>query len=154
MKKANFLILAFFLATVLVVSCNNNKNKKQEIAEPVQTEEESNESEAVLKLNNGDLWMANAETTDGIQKMSQLVANFTDTENMEAYRELKAKLEAEFGTIISKCTMTGAAHDQLHNYLLPMKPLFKDLAAEDLETRKSGLEKLTKHLSEYSAYFK
>lgn len=153
MKKISILSIAI-LATVLVVSCNNDKNKKQEIAEPVQTVEETHESDAVLKLNNGDLWMANAETTEGIQKMSQLVANFTDTENMEAYPELKTKLEAEFGTIISKCTMTGEAHDQLHNYLLPMKPLFKDLAAEDLATRKAGLEKLTKHLSEYSAYFK
>ena len=153
MKKINILSIAI-LAMFLTVSCNNEKNKKQEIAKPIQTVEESHESEAVLKLNNGDLWMANAETTEGIQKMSHLVANFTDTENMETYRELKTKLEAEFGAIISKCTMTGEAHDQLHNYLLPMKPLFKDLAAEDLATRKSGLEKLTKHLSEYSAYFK
>ncbi|OGS73967.1 MAG: hypothetical protein A3F91_14380 [Flavobacteria bacterium RIFCSPLOWO2_12_FULL_35_11] len=153
MKKANFLILTL-LATILVVSCNNEKTKKQEIAVPVQIEEEAHESEGVLKLNNGDLWMANAETTEGIEKMTQLIANFTDTENMEAYAELKKTLETEFGTIISKCTMTGESHDQLHNYLLPMKPLFKDLAAEDLETRKAALEKLTKHLSEYSAYFK
>ena len=153
MKKANFLILTL-LATILVVSCNNEKTKKQEIAVPVQIEEEAHESEGVLKLNNGDLWMANAETTEGIEKMTQLIANFTDTENMEAYAELKKTLETEFGTIISKCTMTGESHDQLHNYLLPMKPLFKDLAAEDLETRKGALEKLTKHLSEYSAYFK
>lgn len=153
MKKINILSIAI-LATFLTVSCNNEKNKKQEIAEPVQTVEESHESEAVLKLNNGDLWIVNAETTEGIKQMTQLTANFTDTENIEAYRELKTKLEAEFGTIISKCTMTGEAHDQLHNYLLPMKPLFKNLAAEDLATRKSGLEKLTKHLSEYSAYFK
>ena len=151
MKKINILSVAI-LAFSLTVSCN--QNKKQEIAEPVQTVEESHESESVLKLNNGDLWMANAETTEGIQNMSQLVSNFTDRENMEAYSELKTTLEAEFGTIISKCTMTGESHDQLHNYLLPMKPLFKDLAAEDLETRKAGLEKLTKHLSEYSAYFK
>jgi hypothetical protein len=153
MKKANILIIAI-LATILVVSCNNEKTKKQEIAVPVQTEEEAHESESVLKLNNGDLWMANAETTEGIQKMTQLITNFTDTENMEAYPKLKTTLETEFGTIISKCTMTGEAHDQLHNYLLPMKPLFKDLAAEDLETRKAALEKLNKHLSEYSAYFK
>ncbi|PKP13412.1 MAG: hypothetical protein CVU08_05475 [Bacteroidetes bacterium HGW-Bacteroidetes-3] len=151
MKKVTVLILAI-LATILVVSCN--QNKKQQTTEPVQTVEESHESEAVLKLNNGDLWMANAETTEGIQKMNQFVANFTDMENMEAYPELKSKLEAEFGTIISKCTMTGEAHDQLHTYLLPMKLLFKDLAAEDIATRKLSLEKLTKHLSEYSAYFK
>ncbi len=142
------------MATILVVSCNNDKNKKQEIAKPVQTEEETHESEGVLKLNNGNLWMANAETTEGIEQMKQLIANFNESENMEAYPELKKKLETEFGTIISKCTMTGEAHNQLHNYLLPMKPLFKDLAAEDIETRKASLEKLTKHLSEYSAYFK
>ena len=151
MKKITILTVAM-LTTILVVSCN--QNKKQQTAEPVQTVEESHESEAVLELNNGDLWMANAETTEGIQKMTQLITNFTDKENMEAYPELKAKLEAEFGTIISKCTMTGEAHDQLHNYLLPMKPLFKDFAAQDLATRKAALEKLTKHLSEYSAYFK
>lgn len=150
MKRITILTVAF-LATILIVSCN--ENKKQQTAEPVQTVEESHESEGVLELNNGDLWMANAETTEGIQQMSLLAANFTDTENMEAFPELKSKLEKQFGTIISKCTMTGEAHDQLHNYLLPMKPLFKDLAAEDLATRKSALENLTKHLSEYSAYF-
>lgn len=153
MNKLTILTVAF-LATILVVSCNNDKTKKQEIAVPVQTEEESHESEGVLKLDNGDLWMANAETTEGIEKMTQLITNFSDRENMEAYPELKTTLEKEFGTIISKCTMTGESHDQLHNYLLPMKPLFKDLAAEDLATRKAGLEKLNKHLSEYSAYFK
>lgn len=151
MKKTSLLI-AITVTTLIFISCK--ENKKQQTIEPVQTEEETHESEGVLGLNNGNLWMANTETTEGIQNMSQLVTNFTDTENMEAFPELKSKLEAEFGAIISKCTMTGEAHDQLHNYLLPMKPLFKDLASEDLATRKSGLEKLTKHLSEYSAYFK
>jgi cell division protein ZapA (FtsZ GTPase activity inhibitor) len=151
MKKITILTVAL-LTTILVVSCN--QKKKQQTTEPKQTIEESHESETVIELNNGNLWMANAETTQGIQKMSQIVATFSDTENMEAYPELKAKLEAEFGTIISKCTMTGEAHDQLHNYLLPMKPLFKDLTAENMATRKSALEKLNKHFSEYSAYFK
>lgn len=151
MKKTNILVM-ITMTTLLFISCK--ENKKQQIVEPVQTEEETHESDGVLQLNNGDLWMANAETSEGIQNMRQLMTNFTDTENMEAFPELKSKLEAEFGTIISKCTMTGEAHDQLHNYLLPMKPLFKDLASEDLAIRKSGLEKLTKHLSEYSAYFK
>jgi len=150
MKNTNLLVVITMM-TLLFISCK--ENKKQQIVEPVQTEEEAHESEGVLQLNNGNLWMANAETTDGIQNMKQVITNFTDMENMEAYTELKTNLEAEFGTIISKCTMTGEAHDQLHNYLLPMRPLFKDLAAEDLATRKAGLEKLTKHLSEYSAYF-
>lgn len=151
MKKTSLLI-AITVTTLIFISCK--ENKKQQTIEPVQTEEETHESEGVLVLNNGNLWMANAETTEGIQNMSQLVTNFTNTENMEAFPELKSKLEAEFGAIISKCTMTGEAHNQLHNYLLPMKPLFKDLASENLATRKFGLEKLTKHLSEYSAYFK
>ena len=151
MKKTSLLI-AITVTTLIFISCK--ENKKQQTIEPVQIEEETHESEGVLVLNNGNLWMANAETTEGIQNMSQLVTNFTNTENMEAFPELKSKLEAEFGAIISKCTMTGEAHNQLHNYLLPMKPLFKDLASEDLATRKFGLEKLTKHLSEYSAYFK
>jgi hypothetical protein len=151
MKKITFLTITF-LTSIFVVSCN--QNKKQQTDESVQTIEESHESEAVLELNNGDLWLANAETTEGIQQMNQVVANFTDTENMDAYLDLKSKLETEFGTIISKCTMTGEAHDQLHNFLLPMKPLFKYLAAEDMAIRKSGLEKLTKHLSKYSTYFK
>ncbi|HEY9169760.1 MAG TPA: hypothetical protein VIN72_09755 [Lutibacter sp.] len=153
MKKVNILIMAI-LATVLVISCNNDKNKKQEISKPAQTEEETHNNEGVLKLNNGDLWMANIETTEGIQQMTQLIADFTEYESMDAYPVLKANLEAEFGTIISKCSMTGEAHDQLHNYLLPMKPLFKNLAGDELAKRKSALETLKKHLSEYSAYFK
>ncbi|NQW36786.1 MAG: hypothetical protein HQ471_07255 [Flavobacteriales bacterium] len=150
MKKVIILILA----TVLVMSCKNDKNKKQETAKPTQTEEETHVSETLLKLNNGDLWMANTETSEGVQQMIQLITNFADTENTQAYLDLKVKLEGEFGSIIAKCTMTGEPHNQLHNYLLPMKSLFKDLEATDIARRKSGLEKLTKHLSEYSAYFK
>ncbi len=111
MKKVIILILA----TVLVMSCNNDKNKKQEGAEPIQSEKDTHISETSLKLNNGDLWVANSETSEGIKHMTQLITNFTDTENRQAYLDLKAKLEGEFGNIITKCNMTGESHEQLHN---------------------------------------
>jgi len=50
--------------------------------------------------------------------------------------------------------MTGEAHNQLHNYLIPMKTLFKDFGSSDIDTCKQRFKTLNKHLSQYRKYFK
>ena len=36
-------------------------------------------------------------------------------------KKLSESLEQEFTIILQKCTMTGVAHEQLHNFLLPFR---------------------------------
>ncbi len=152
MKKINLLILLITVVTV-AISCDEKTEKKQE---QQKTEElkDAHESDAILQLNNGNLWLANSETTEGINNMITLMNAFSDKENTEGYSTLKQSLEKEFGTIITKCTMKGEPHNQLHNFLIPMKSLFKGLESSELTICKESYSTLNKHLLEYSNYFK
>jgi len=131
MKKTAQLFLA---VTVLffAISCKNTTEKKSEQVQPQQTEEQHHNEVEELQLNKGKLWEANSETSEGINAMLELMANFSELENPEAYATLKQNLETQFKTIIEKCSMTGEAHDQLHLFIVPMKDLFNGLTAEIL----------------------
>ena len=152
MKKSIHLFLAVTLL-FFAISCKNTTEKKPVQEQPQQTEEQHHNRVEELKLNNGNLWEANAETTEGIHAMLQLMANFSEVENLEAYATLKQNLEAQFKTIIQKCTMTGEAHDQLHLFIVPMKDLFNGLTASDIENNKEHFNKLNTHLKTYKNYF-
>ena len=152
MKKTTQLILA---TTILIftISCKNTTDKKSVQEQPQQTEEQHHNEVEELKLNNGNLWEANTETTVGINAMLQLMDNFSEDENPEAYATLKQNLETEFKTIVQKCTMTGEAHDQLHVFIVPMKDLFNGLTASDIENSKTHFNKLNTHLKMYKNFF-
>jgi hypothetical protein len=150
-------IQLFLVVTVfaMVISCKNSREKKQELKRTQQTEEQHLNADAdELKLNNGKLWKANIETTKGINNMLQLMDNFSEKDNPKAYTKLKQNLETEFNTIITKCTMTGKAHSQLHIYLVPMKDLFSGLVVVSIKTNKEDFDKLHAYLKDYKNYFK
>jgi hypothetical protein len=152
MIKATQLIFAI-IVLIITISCGNKNDKKEEQSKTPPTEKQEHESDAVLQLNNGNLWQANSETTDGINNMITLMNTFSEKETVSAYATLKQNLEKEFGTIITKCSMTGESHNQLHNFLIPMKSLFKGLESSELTTCKESYNTLNKHLLEYSTYF-
>jgi len=146
-----------FLFTLIVfVSCKQNEEKKPApvIEEQEVSMEESHEGiEAVITLNNGKLWLANPETTQGINKMKKRMSTFSEKENVEAYALLKEELEADFTELFQKCTMKGEAHNQLHNYLFPFIDLFDGLASSELVTCKKNFNELSAHLNTYPNYF-
>lgn len=100
---------------------------------------------AYVQLDNGKKWQANLETTQGIRNMQSLLGGATDNT-----AELSAQLENEFNLIFKNCTMTGEAHEQLHNYLLPMKDQLKQL--KDSNT-KAQREEIQAYLKTYDNYF-
>jgi len=99
-------------------SCKQSEYHK-DIKEEITIEQETDFQFPAVSLNDGQLWEANPETTQGIKNMQQLMADFSiDSGNSE---ELIVHLKDEFALIFKKCTMTGEAHEQLHNYLIPLK---------------------------------
>jgi hypothetical protein len=80
--------------------------------------------------------------------MNQLINNISPNENA---KKLKSSLENEFQMIFQKCTMKGEAHEQLHNYLLPLKEKLNGINSP-LDTAKINEIKI--YLSEYQNYFK
>lgn len=176
MKKLIFLSLAIYL--IGFVSCSQEQKHDHENEEHShsthdhQTDEHSNSTNEheghshdeaehshseyeVLLSEEGEKWEANPETTDGINAMKEKVQDFIDgnTESSD-FESLKAELEKEYQTIFQKCTMKGEAHQQLHNYLVPMKYMLEELGSGDEELQKEKLGEIKDHLNEYSNYFK
>lgn len=102
------------------------------------------EENTSVALNNGERWKANPETNDGIKNMINLVADF-DQQNGD-YEALQTSLQTEFRDIFKKCTMTGESHDQLHNYLLPLKEKLEKVSPENIK-------EILSYLHTYSDYF-
>lgn len=153
MKKPFHLIIVFFAITLLI-SCGKQKEENHEQSQSEKTEEHQHKEENKLSLNSGELWIANMETTQGIDNMIGLMSSFTDKESVEAYAKLKTSLDKEFGTILKECTMKGESHDQLHNFLVPMQAMFEGLDSSDLKTCKVSYDTLNNHLKKYPKYFK
>jgi len=163
MKKT---IFSIGIAIALLTACQSNSNQpanqndgavtKQDTASNLKTEkhesevkEEDGERAGKLGLNNGNKWKANAETTEGIKKMMNLVNEYLKKGDTDS-QKLGESLEKEFTTVLQKCTMTGEAHEQLHNYLLPLKAKFDRLK----ETNNvESVNEIQTYLNNYNNYF-
>lgn len=150
MKKIIGCILCFALA---FVSCNKNKNIHITETNKIKTEEKHHSETGVLELNDGKKWQANPETIEGILNMQGIVNNFLENNGTD-YHQIKIQLEEEFTAIFKKCIMTGKAHDQLHNFLFPMKEYFEIFGADNAEKSHLALLKYSKHLTIFFDYFK
>ena len=106
-----------------------------------------------VELNDGEKWKANPETISGVQNLQILISDFDQTENSDSLSKLSNSLETEFKLIFKNCTMTGAAHDQLHNYLLPMLGMMKKLKTPPLENQQEQLVKMVSYLLRFDEYF-
>ena len=146
--KNTIRVISILLLAAFAISCGQRNENKNE-------HEYSGDDAGQIQLNDGAVWKANPETTKGISKMVDLMANMSDKrkEHVPSYNKTGERLQEEFNLIIEKCTMTGEAHDQLHNYLLPMKEMFEAMSSSDLNACKVGYDKLNDHLAEYHSYF-
>lgn len=104
-----------------------------------------------VSLNQGQRWLANPETTAGIKEMLMAIEQASTGTQYVDYRALHQRLEEAFQNIFKQCTMQGEAHNQLHNYLLPMKDLFA--AIKDSPDQSQAVEDLENYLLEYKRYF-
>jgi hypothetical protein len=151
MKKI-YLILVVFVS--IITACKNEPGTsegkdevKNETAIPEADHHEEARHSETVKLNN-QKWVANAETNDGIKKMNSHLDKANGAQNCDS---LKSTLEKEFNTILQKCTMTGEGHTQLHNYLVPLSKLMKDL--ESKKECAEETDKIKDYLSDYYKYF-
>lgn len=142
------------IVMAILLGCESKPGKVQSKDEPSAIEEKEHPGKPVaVQLNNGERWDANPETTSGIEKMAALATNFQDKNELAGFHDLKGKLESEFNLILQNCTMSGEAHNQLHNYLVPMKTLFDELGSSDIEICRKAVNSLKTHLEEYGKYF-
>lgn len=154
MKKTSFPVLALFV--LMATGCSPVEAPHGDHAhdhaamehEHDEDHEQAEEEVGQVQLNNGETWEANAETTQGIEAMASIAAGY-DAATGDGI-VLKEELTTEFQEIFAKCTMTGEAHDQLHNYLLPLKKKLDGLGEEPTEDQ---MDDLREYLDTYTNYF-
>ena len=160
MKKSIKTLLILLIATY-AISCGNNTENNHDDHEGHDHEAEAAESkheehvdsDFTLDLNNGNLWSANIETTEGIGNMVVLMESFSDTESVEAYSILSGHLTTTLNTILKECTMEGEPHNHLHTYLFPMFDMIEGIGSSELATCKVNYSELKQQLAEYPNYF-
>lgn len=149
MKKV-FLIPVLAFALFAVSCAGNSSETKGETLVVVEAEDDNHHAEpSEVALNDGEKWQANSETTEGVNKMLTLVGDAEKSESPD-YLALKDNMQHEFNVVLEKCTMKGESHDQLHNYLLPLKAKFDQL---DENSTKNDVEELNHYLASYSNFF-
>ena len=156
MKRFKFLLPVALLAFVACNSQNEEKevnhenHQKTEMKDEQKNNKEAHEETAgKVQLDNGKKWKANAETITGINNMSSLVQNGIDGKMDAAI--LVDSLQIEFKTIFDKCTMTGESHNQLHNFLIPIKGQLEKLKAGNADA--VTLKEMQEYLLTFKNYF-
>ncbi|MEZ4945050.1 MAG: hypothetical protein R2804_05955 [Cyclobacteriaceae bacterium] len=145
MKKITILSITLLF---FITSCSTEKHKD----EHTQSEETSANHSApdLVQLDNGNMWMANIETTEGIENMRKMI-EAAQSDPVSSVASLKENLLLEFTDILNQCTMKGESHEQLHNYLLPLKADIEKLSETSTPEE---LENIQSYLAKYDTYFK
>ena len=153
--KIFIVLTASFLAVLL--NCVNDKPKEVNSPEKQETHIQQPEIQYwqnEISLNQGEKWIANEETTLGIQNMLTLIEDSSPSTPKE-YRELGAALNEEKNLLLKRCTMKGPPHDNLHIYLQPLLTWIAALQeADSSEKAREQLSFIKAHLEEYKNYFK
>jgi len=166
MKKT---ILSLAMLAFILSSCNNKKEEvatEQTTQEPVEVVSHENHdthqaSSALnndwmneIQMDNGSQWIANIETTDGVNDMLKMISE-SNTETVEDYLGLANKLNERKNTLVKECTMTGPSHDNLHVFLHPLiEKIDVLLETKTTEEGAEALKSITDNLKAYKTYFK
>lgn len=154
MKNLSLTPILFFL--VFAFACSGNKKENNEHAHHDHDHSEHHHheepaTEGAVTLNDGERWEANPETNEGIDNMMALLAK--EEANASTDLEvLQTNLRAEFNTILQKCTMKGESHNQLHNYLHPLKEKIDGL--DQAQDDAHAIDDLEQYLHTYKNYFR
>jgi len=139
-------ILVPCLSLSLTASCKHRHEHDTQ-------EHESKTTEAPPAPTDGTKWKANPETTRGIARMRTLIrkARNASPSGVPDLSTTARELRETYQTIFRECTMTGPAHDRLHDYLVPLTPLLKNLEKPGAGERE--LTALEQRLAEYDEHF-
>lgn len=147
--RISFIYSCLMCVLFVLISCKNVEEKPSE--KPINSVEEVHHNNEELLLNNGMKWQANPETTQGVLAILDHLQAFRNL-GLEDYNQLRTDLEDEFKMIFEKCTMKGESHNQLHNYLYPMRDYFSDLSKDRITAEKAFVA-LETYVPQYFDYF-
>ena len=152
--KTNF-IFALILCAVLT-GCRDNQEQNSDTVTPLEDSEavhpEQVGNEDDIQLDNGNQWQVKRATTEGVQRMREIIQN-NSSRTVEEYRELGEYLSEE-QIKLDRHTEHAPATQNLELYLAPLDEKIEQL--QEVNTAEEGARlksELEQHLSTYSNYF-
>jgi hypothetical protein len=128
-----------------MISCKSNEADKNPLL--------NNNWETEIKLDGTNKWTANDETTEGVNKMLDILENINTNPDLD-YAALGKDLKGEINIVIKKCSMKGPSHDNLHVFLMPLINKVDALQeVKSIEENKALVESIFYHLKGYERYF-
>ena len=111
-------------------------------------------AEPELRLDDGKKWQVDEHTRASAARIKEMVGESGALDSLEAARALGERLDGELDVLVKGCTMTGAAHDQLHVWLVALVPRVEALKVEtDVADLRSVRAEIDSLLAAYEAHF-
>lgn len=145
--KSNLLIV-MALTIFWTAGCNEKKSDDNQNNQ----EQQVNVPEHNLILNDGNKWKADSMTIGHIHDMGTTLEN-VNPEMEGSIITAAESLKGIFDLIIQDCTMDGPAHDQLHNYLMIVRPSIKEMYQATGEEAVQSFLVLKKTIKLFDDYF-
>ncbi len=149
-SNPNIILLAHFMTRSDSVKHQAVKTIQKSYSGDVLLAEDLMEIEIVSQpkqlpvLNQGEKWLMDQHTRDMFNVMSQRV------NAGGSLSKLGTALNDDLNQLIKGCTMTGAAHDQLHVFLMPYFSAVNELTETGSEI---ALKEIKQALKDYQNYF-
>ncbi len=111
-------------------------------------------AEPRLALNDGEKWPVDEHTRASAARIVEVLDDQRTIGSVEDARTLGTALDEELDTLVKGCTMTGAAHDQLHVFLVALFPKVEELQ-EGTDVERLGLVRgeIASLFEEYGDHF-
>lgn len=149
--KNTWLYICCISVSLVLTSCNNKETHTDEGTHS-EHHELSNDP-LVINLNNGEKWKVNPEMMVPVKAMQDMLKQPEPTD-LASYQALGAALDTQVSQIISTCTMTGTAHEELHKWLVPYMMHVKSLkGSTTLDEAEMHLNEVHETMAQFDKYF-
>lgn len=147
-------LISLLIVGIIVSNCGNdssistNSTNKTPLIDHHSSHEHDN-----LQLNKGKKWKVNAAMKPLITESEILIKDYHSNSYTD-FSTLAKQLSNNNNELISRCTMKGQAHDELHKWLMPHIKLVQRLE-QTKSTKKANLiiQELRVSFATFNTYF-
>lgn len=108
---------------------------------------------ASLELNAGKKWVVDKPMMGHLRKIETEVQNFENTPGGD-HAVLAKDIQENLGQLVTKCTMEGKAHDELHKWLMPLLGASAEYAkTTEPSVQQAKLRQIKESLQVFHSYF-
>ncbi len=152
MQQILVLLLSLLLTIISLISFAWGEDQANRIEDHAHSiEQHSNDH------SQGEKWNADAHTVKLVEEMKKASAKFTKRRKAPTLLEFQALgnvQQVNLDRLIQGCTMSGPAHDQLHNWISDLAPKIQRLSkAKTAVTANASFEELERSIDEFGHYF-